>query len=119
MAITCIPIYKLTDPAIPSGVSVRTDPAIPSTAPKIKKTFTVAVSGTANATASTGYDAVLDAVATYGAGTLATEIGLDATETIPMVAYIKTLKRENDAATVWQVGNEQFEISAEFQWEVS
>lgn len=117
MAITCTAVYQPGD--TPSGASAITDPGIASTAPKQEIEFAIAASGVANSSAATGFDNLMSAIETYGAGTLATALGLDSTATVAMVIYVRSVSRAVSGSTIWQTGTDNYNISGLVQWEVS
>lgn len=113
MALTRNIINSVIDDAglVPSGVTI-TEPTLSGTGVTTRspeQTYTIATSGVRNASASTGYTALETSLGT--AVNTYLETFYDTTENVTFDIIITDIKVVNTAATIFNTGTENYEVS--------
>lgn len=109
------------DGGIPSGYTIPTTSHTFTDPETDDPSFTIAVSGNANSTASTGLTAVVTATASAVTTYVGSTLGLDTSgNTVNMIATIKKITRSVTGITsIFQPGTDNYTVKVDIKYEIA
>lgn len=119
MAITSRALVNESSVNPPSGYTSRTAFVHATEDGEMSFTTDIAEGSIPNASAATGFDALLTAVEAWFTSTQGPAIGLDATLTINANVTITSVEAVNTAATIYTTPVRVYRVSGKVEWEVA